>query len=93
MKELSLHVLDLVENSIKAKAKLVKITVIEDLASNFLKIIIEDNGEGMEESLLNVVDNPFTTTRKNQKCWTWIITYESCSFKSWWRFRYFFPKR
>lgn len=66
MKELSLHVLDLVENSIKAKAKLVKITVIEDLASNFLKIIIEDNGEGMEESLLNVVDNPFTTTRKTR---------------------------
>ncbi len=66
MKELSLHILDLVENSINAQAKLVIITIIEDLNNNFLKIVIEDNGNGMDKNLLSVADDPFTTTRKTR---------------------------
>lgn len=66
MKELSLHILDLVENSIKAEANIIKIYVIEDLLNNLLTISIEDNGKGMEPSFLSVADNPFTTTRKTR---------------------------
>ena len=66
MKELSLHILDLVENSISAKAKLVKISIIEDTIKNLLEIRIEDNGIGMDEELLSACDNPFTTTRKTR---------------------------
>lgn len=66
MKELSLHVLDLVENSIKAKAGLINISIIEDIMNNLLKIIIEDNGNGMDEEFLRIADNPFTTTRKTR---------------------------
>ncbi|WIV10573.1 ATP-binding protein [Proteiniborus sp. MB09-C3] len=66
MKELSLHVLDLAENSIRAKAKLVTISITEDLNHNLLKILIEDNGNGMDEELLSVADDPFTTTRKTR---------------------------
>ncbi len=66
LKELSLHILDLVENSINAHAKLVTITVIEDLSNNLLKIIIEDDGKGMDKSFLRVADNPFITTRKTR---------------------------
>ncbi len=66
MKELSLHILDLVENSIKAKAKLIKISIIEDLTNNILEITLEDNGSGMDEEFLSIADNPFTTTRKTR---------------------------
>lgn len=66
MKELSLHILDLVENSINAQAKLVTINIFEDLSNNLLKITIVDDGKGMDEDFLRVADNPFTTTRKTR---------------------------
>lgn len=66
MKELSLHILDLVENSIRAKAELINIFINEDIMNNFLEIIIEDDGNGMDEEFLSIVDNPFTTTRKTR---------------------------
>lgn len=61
MRELSLHILDIVENSIKAEAKLVKIDII--VKKNFLKIKIIDDGKGMDEKFLAKVLDPFTTTR------------------------------
>lgn len=66
MKELSLHILDLVENSINAKAKLITIKVIENIKEDYLKIIIEDDGTGIDKELLKTVDNPFSTTRKTR---------------------------
>lgn len=67
LKELSLHVLDIVENSISANANLIKILIDEDLVHNLLTIQIEDNGIGMDKELLRMADNPFTTTRKTRK--------------------------
>ena len=61
MKELSLNVLDIAMNSVKAKAKNVLIKLVE--AGDKLTLIIEDDGCGMsEETVLNVM-NPFYTTR------------------------------
>lgn len=63
MKELSLHILDLVENSITANSKLIKVSIEEDIKNDKLIIIIEDNGCGMDEEFLKNVQSPFTTTR------------------------------
>lgn len=59
MKELSLHILDLVENSFRAKAKKVRISILEDTRENRLELIIEDDGEGMDEETLQRVRDPF----------------------------------
>ncbi len=63
MKELSLHILDLAQNSIRANATSILINIIENTVEDMLTIIIEDNGIGMDEELLQVVDDPFVTTR------------------------------
>lgn len=67
MKELSLHILDIVENSFKAKANLVKIIWKEDIAENKIELIVEDDGTGMSEELLERATNPFFTTRTTRK--------------------------
>lgn len=62
MRDLSLHILDLVENSIRAGASEVRITIAEDVAADVLKITIEDNGPGLDMPEEVVVD-PFYTTK------------------------------
>lgn len=67
MTELSLNVLDIVQNSIKAKASLVTVAVEKQTDSRTLSISVEDDGCGMtEEQLAHVVD-PFFTTRTTRK--------------------------
>ncbi len=67
MKELSLHILDIAKNSVKAKATLIEIDVIEDTAKNLLTIQIKDNGSGMSEEFLSEVKDPFKTTRTTRR--------------------------
>lgn len=67
MTELSLHILDIVQNSIKAKASLVEIVINENISENNLKIEIKDNGCGMDKDFLEDVVNPFSTTRTTRK--------------------------
>ncbi|HOJ14496.1 MAG TPA: ATP-binding protein [Deltaproteobacteria bacterium] len=64
MLELALHVLDIVENSARAGATLVKISVVEDLEGDVLSIRIEDNGAGMDEETRARALDPFYTTKK-----------------------------
>ncbi|MBN1484584.1 MAG: ATP-binding protein [Chloroflexia bacterium] len=66
MRELSLHILDAVENSIQAGASLVELTIEEDLAADRLHITIRDNGYGMDEAQLARISDPFFTTRKTR---------------------------
>ena len=65
MKELSLNILDITENSVKAKATLVEISIIE--STELLSISVRDNGTGMTEEILNQVRNPFYTTRTTRR--------------------------
>ena len=65
MKELSLNILDIAQNSIHAEASLVEILIDEDLDT--LKLSIIDDGRGMSESFLATVTNPFSTTRTTRK--------------------------
>lgn len=67
MKELSLHILDIIQNSIKAQAKMIKLFIHEDEANNSLTIIVEDDGIGMNKELLARVCDPFTTTRTTRR--------------------------
>ena len=61
MKELSLNILDIAENSVKAGALLTEITVEE--TDSVLTIIIKDDGHGMTPEILKGVTDPFYTTR------------------------------
>ncbi len=67
MQELSMNVLDVAENSMRAQAKNVTIKVIEDSAADTLSIIIEDDGCGMTEEQVAQVTDPFFTTRTTRK--------------------------
>jgi hypothetical protein len=67
MKDLSLHILDIVQNSIRAKATLIRISIEENLEENQLIICISDNGRGMSpEELIRACD-PFYTSRTTRK--------------------------
>lgn len=63
MPEISLNILDVVQNSIKAGASLIEISVIIDTGEDRLKIRIEDNGHGMSKEEAKKVIDPFYTTR------------------------------
>ena len=65
MKELSLNVLDITKNSVKAGATLIDISMIE--AGNKLTLTITDNGCGMKPETVATVTNPFYTTRTTRK--------------------------
>ena len=64
--ELSLHILDILENSISAGATQVELRIEEDLPADRLTIEIVDNGKGMDEETLARVLDPFFTTRKTR---------------------------
>ena len=63
MRELSLNVMDIAQNSISAGASLITISVVEDLGEDTLSISVEDNGKGMSEETVQKVIDPFYTTR------------------------------
>lgn len=65
MKELSLNILDIAENSVKAGAALTEIYI--DETADTLTLTIKDNGCGMTAEILNSVTNPFYTTRTTRK--------------------------
>ncbi len=67
MKEISLHILDVVQNSLEAGATRVTIDVNEDRASDILSVAIADNGRGMPPELAARVTDPFVTTRKTRR--------------------------
>lgn len=67
MKELSLHVYDLMENSIAANASLIELTITDSIKDNIYSFVIKDNGKGMSPDFLAKVTDPWTTTRTTRK--------------------------
>ncbi len=67
MKELSLNILDITQNSISACASKIIISVEKDTDKDLLTVTIEDNGKGMDEEFVKNVTDPFTTTRSTRK--------------------------
>lgn len=67
MQEISLHILDVANNSIRANAKNIEIIVNIDNALDVMTILIKDDGNGMSEIELEKVIDPFFTTRTTRK--------------------------
>ncbi|MDL2292308.1 ATP-binding protein [Acholeplasma sp. OttesenSCG-928-E16] len=67
MDELSLTIFDIVENSIRAKAKNIVVLVEENKKNNYLEIIIEDDGIGMTNEEISKALDPFYTTKTVRK--------------------------
>ncbi len=67
MRELSLHIIDVAENGIKASADFIYIEVAEDIPENEFKIVIEDNGSGIPEDMLKNITDPFVTSRTERR--------------------------
>lgn len=67
MKEISLHILDIVQNSITAGATLIKTNIWVNNALDRMGVSVEDNGRGMDAEMQQSVVSPFTTSRTTRK--------------------------
>ena len=67
MPEISLNILDVAENSIRAGAGYIEIDVIADSQKDTLEIMIRDDGCGMDEEQVRRVTDPFYTTRTTRR--------------------------
>lgn len=67
MKDISLHILDIVHNSIRAHASKIGIFIAEDDKRDMYTVSIEDNGKGINPEKLSQIADPYTTSRKTRK--------------------------
>lgn len=67
MENLSMHVLDIMANSIRADASEIHVTIIDSRKSDLISIEVIDNGKGMDQQMVIEVQNPFFTTRSTRK--------------------------
>ena len=71
MRELSLNVMDIAQNSLSAGASLTQIVVEESSAEDTLTLKIIDNGRGMTAEQAARVTDPFFTTPHHPERWGW----------------------
>nr|WP_207755027.1 ATP-binding protein [Alkaliphilus hydrothermalis] len=62
-----MHILDVAENSVRAEASVIEISIIEKIKEDQLIIRIKDNGKGMDKDFLEKVFDPFTTSRTTRR--------------------------
>ncbi len=67
MKDLALHILDILQNSVTAGAKLVQLGIEEIPSADKYIVTITDDGKGMSEEMVQQVTDPFFTTRTTRK--------------------------
>lgn len=67
MRDLSLHLLDIIQNSIAAKAKTVSVILSADCQKDRLLLKVSDDGAGMDRAFLEKAADPFVTTRKTRR--------------------------
>jgi anti-sigma regulatory factor (Ser/Thr protein kinase) len=67
LEDLSLHILDIAENAIAARAKRIEISVVEEPREDRLTIEIRDDGIGMDEEASQKAVDPFFTTRSSRR--------------------------
>ncbi|PIU66098.1 MAG: ATP-binding protein [Armatimonadetes bacterium CG07_land_8_20_14_0_80_40_9] len=67
MEDISLHILDIVENSIRAGARRVEIKVFEEKGKDLLTLRIKDDGKGMSKETQKKALDSFFTTKKGKR--------------------------
>jgi len=67
MKDLSMHIMDILQNSTRAKANNITLEVLENHDADTLTLIFRDDGCGMSAETVEKVTNPFFTTRTTRK--------------------------
>lgn len=67
MKDISLHILDIAENSVTAGAQTLQIVIEEMPAQDLYTLVIEDDGKGMETDFVMKVTDPWITTRTTRR--------------------------
>jgi hypothetical protein len=67
MKDISFHILDIVQNSLHAGADKIVIEMIENTKEGTLKMTITDNGSGMDQGMVDQVTDPFFTSSTTKK--------------------------
>lgn len=67
MKTLSLNILDIVQNSVRARADVISVEINESVAEDLYRIVITDNGAGISKEILKDVTDPFVTTRTKRR--------------------------
>lgn len=66
MQDISLHLLDVIQNSVRASAKCVKVRVLQNVVENRLRTIVEDDGTGMDSHTLQKAQDSLYSTKKEQ---------------------------
>lgn len=77
MREISLHLMDIVQNSIEAGATFIIITIEENTNDDYIHITIKDNGFGIEPELIEKIKDPFVTSRKTRRVGLGISLFEA----------------
>ena len=67
MEDLSLHILDVAENGLRAGAQHIWVRIHEDIEANAMVVEVEDDGKGMEPEMVGKVLDPFVTTRTTRR--------------------------
>lgn len=66
MEDLSLHILDIAENALRADARLIEIVIARDVPGDLLTVTVRDDGTGMDTETLARVRDPFFTTKRKR---------------------------
>jgi hypothetical protein len=79
MRELSLHIMDIVQNSITAGAKHISILVEEDIQNDIFKIRVIDDGCGIPDDIIFRIRDPFFTSRVSRRVGLGVSLLEAAS--------------
>jgi anti-sigma regulatory factor (Ser/Thr protein kinase) len=66
MRELAMHILDIVENAIAASAHHIDLRIVENIDADRLEITVQDDGRGMNANMVKRARDPFFTTRSTR---------------------------
>jgi hypothetical protein len=67
LREIALHIMDIIENGLDAEASLITLSIVEDDKEKVLRISIKDNGQGIPDSMIEQITDPFVTTRTTRR--------------------------